>query len=216
MRRLMILWALVPLLMLPVNAREQRSAALLIDSGPNGKYTSQLIEGLYDRGIRATFLLLGSQAGEHPDIVARLLQDGHEIGCRGFTGEDMAHMSRRSIAGELLEFQTLLPEGYPLRLFCPPGGISDGVRQVAQARKLAIVSWCADAATPEETIPDGALILLQDRTAASVEAALALADTLLEKDWDLLTVTQLAKKRNTRLNPGEVYTAFPPDAETRQ
>lgn len=209
MRRIAAAFFLIFALAIPAHARQQRCAALILDSGPNGEYTRQLLDGLYDRGIPATFLLQGSKALQSPELVSAMLADGHEIGCRGFTGENMTYMSRRTIAAEIMDFQSLLPEGYPLRLFCPPGGCSDGVRQVAQARKLAIVSWSADDSTPPEAIPDGSLILLRDRSAESVEKALQLADALLEADFHLLTVSQLAKHRSIRLVPGEIYSAFP-------
>ena len=156
MRRYLALSLLLSLLVLPAKATEpQPYAAFVIDSGPNGKYTRQLLEGLYDRGIRATFLLRGYRMAEYPDILADILEDGHEAACRGFTGENMTVMSRRAIAGELMEFQALLPPGYPLTLFCPPGGSSDGVRQVAEARKLVILSWSVEG---NSQIRDGDLI----------------------------------------------------------
>ena len=97
MRRLFQLTALVAFLILPVSARQgPRYAAFVIDSGPNGKYTRQLLEGFYDRGIRATFLLQGYRTEEFPDILGNLLAEGHEVGCRGFTGENMTVMSRRA------------------------------------------------------------------------------------------------------------------------
>lgn len=210
MRRLFQLTALVAFLILPVSARQvPRYAAFVIDSGPNGKYTRQLLEGFYDRGIRATFLLQGYRTEEFPDILGNLLAEGHEVGCRGFTGENMTVMSRRAIAGELMAFEALLPEGYPLKLFCPPGGHSDGIRQVAEARKLVILSWSVEGSGE---IQDGDLILLRDSTAAGVRQALTLADRLLEEGYELITVSELAAMRNTDMKPGRTYDSFPPKA----
>lgn len=208
MRRYLALSLLLSLLVLPAKATEpQPYAAFVIDSGPNGKYTRQLLEGLYDRGIRATFLLRGYRMAEYPDILADILEDGHEAACRGFTGENMTVMSRRAIAGELMEFQALLPPGYPLTLFCPPGGSSDGVRQVAEARKLVILSWSVEG---NSQIRDGDLILLRDSTAAGVRQALTLADRLLEEGYELVPVSELASLRNVNLKPGRTYDCFPP------
>lgn len=213
MRRYLMLSLLLPLLMLPANATQpQPYAAFVIDSGPNGKYTRQLLEGLYDRGIRATFLLRGYRMAEYPDILADILEDGHEAACRGFTGENMTVMSRRAIAGELMEFQALLPPGYPLTLFCPPGGTTDGVRQVAEARKLVILSWSVEGSGD---VRDGDLILLRDNTAAGVRQALALADILLEQGYELIPVSQLAQLRSIDLKPGKTYDSFPPAVETQ-
>lgn len=208
MGRFCRIFLLLGLLVLPVGAKQTpKYASFVIDSGPNGKYTRQLLEGLYDRGIRATFLLKGHRVEEFPDLLEKLLADGHEVGCRGFTGEDMTLLSRRAIAGEIMAFEALLPKGYPLKLFCPPGGNSDGIRQVAQARKLALLSWSVEGSGP---VRDGDLILLRDNTAAGVRQALTLADRLLDEGYELITVAQLAQLRRTDLKPGRTYDCFPP------
>ena len=200
----LLLW----LLILSVRAAPApKYAAFVIDSGPNGKYTRQLLSGFYDRGIRATFLLTGYRTEEFPDILDALLADGHEVGCRGFTGENMTAMSRRAIAEELIAFEDLLPQGYPLRLFCPPGGSSDGVRQVAEARKLVILSWSAEG---NGEVRDGDLILLRDNSASGVRQTLTLADRLLEEGFEIVTVSELANLRNVSLKPGRTYDCFPP------
>lgn len=209
MRRFRILLTLLPLLVFPVRAQmPRRYAALAVESGPNAVYTRQLLDGLYDRGIRVTFLLQGSTAARQRPLLDRMLTDGHEIACRGYTGENMTAMSRRAVAGEILDFQALLPEGYPLRLFCPPGGCSDPVRQVAEARKLAILSWSGNAAAVR--VSDGDILLLKDSSEAAVAQALALADRLLEEGFRFLSVSDLARLRQAKLIPGKIYSRFPP------
>ena len=54
-------------------------------------------------------------------------------------------MSRRTVASEIMDTQALLPEGCEPVFLRPPGGCcSDAVRQVAEARQLAILSWSVD------------------------------------------------------------------------
>ena len=210
MRRFLMLFFTLSLLVSPAHALpSQRYAALVVASSANETYTQQLLDGLYDRGLQATFLLQGDQLSSHPEIMERIHADGHQFGCRGFTGENMIFMSRREIAAEIIAFENLLPKNYPLRLFCPPGGCSDSIRQVAQARRLSIVSWSADADTPVSEIHDGSLILLQDYSLSSVEKALVLLDALLEEHFQLVTVSQLAKLRQIPLRPGKIYRSFP-------
>ena len=51
-------------------------------------------------------------------------------------------MSRRAIGQELMESRDLLPEDCDPVFFRPPGGfVTDGIRQVAQVRQLALLSW---------------------------------------------------------------------------
>lgn len=210
MRRILFLGCLLPVLVLSAAAKGERPyAGLIIQSGPREEHTLAMLEGLYDRGIRGTFLLRGSEAEQMPQALARILEEGHEIGCRGYTGKNMVYMSRRAIAEELIRFQDLLPEGYPLRLFTPPGGCGDGVLQVARARRLGILSWAADLSAAPEAVRDGDLLLLCDLDPLAVEESLSMVDALTDLGFRLIPVSELAKLRQTKIRPGEIYSRFP-------
>ena len=184
MRRLIPLILSMTFLVLPVRAaRGSRYVALTFDDGPSGKYTRALLDGLYDRGAKATFLLCGYRIQDYPEIARRIVDEGHEIGFHGYSHDPMKTMSRRQIAQELMDTQVLLPVGCHPAFLRPPGGFSsDAVRQVAQARGLAILHWSVDPHDWEihneqaiekavmEQVKDGDIILLHDMTTASVEA----------------------------------------------
>lgn len=223
MRRILALLLSATFLVLPVRAAEEtKYVALTFDDGPSGKYTRQLLDGLYDRGVKATFLLCGYRIKDYPDITQRIFDEGHEIGYHGYSHNNMKEMSRRTIAAEIVDTQALLPEGCTPVFLRPPGGCcSDGVRQVAEARQLAILNWSVDPrdwATHDtaaiekavlKNIKDGDIVLLHDMTASSVRAALDIVDTLLEEDFEIVTVSELAKVHNVSIRPGQVYTSFP-------
>ena len=223
MRRVMALLFSLTVLILPVRAAPGRKyVALTFDDGPSGKYTRTLLDGLYDRGARATFLLCGYRIKDYPDIAQQIFEEGHEIGLHGYSHDPMKSMSRRTIAQELMDTEALLPEGCHPVFLRPPGGFSsDGVRQVAQARGLAILHWSVDPHDWEahnaqaiekavlEQVRDGDIILLHDMTTSSVEAALAIVDELLKQDYEFVTVSELARLRGIRPKPGTVYKKFP-------
>jgi len=227
MRRLMILLFSLTFLVLPVQAvHGSKYVALTFDDGPSGKYTRALLDGLYDRGAKATFLLCGYRIKDYPDIAQRILDEGHEIGYHGYSHDSMKTMSRRQIAQELMDTEALLPEGCHPACLRPPGGFSsDGVRQVAQARGLAILHWSVDPQDWEihseqaiekavlEQVSDGDIVLLHDMTTASVEAALDIVDALVKQDYEFVTVSELARLRGLRPRPGEVYKRFPGKSE---
>ena len=224
MRRLTALLLSLTFLILPVHAAPgSRYVALTFDDGPSGKYTRALLDGLYDRGVKATFLLCGYRIKDYPDVAQRIFDEGHEIGYHGYSHDSMKTMSRRQIAQEILDTQALLPEGCRPAFLRPPGGFSsDGVKQVAQARGLAILHWSVDPHDWEihkksiiekkvlEQVTDGDIILLHDMTTASVEAALDIVDALLKQEYEFVTVSELARLRGTRLKAGNVYKKFPP------
>ena len=222
MRRILAILLCLSLLPLPVRAVETKYVALTFDDGPSGKYTRQLLDGLQDRGVKATFFLCGYRIQDYPDIAQRIFDEGHEIGIHGYSHKNMQAMSRRDIAAEIVDTHALLPEGCIPRFLRPPGGCcSDGIRQVAEARQLAILSWSVDPrdwATRDtaaietavlKNIKDGDIVLLHDMTTSSVKAALDIVDTLLEEGFEIVTASRLAQLRNTRLHPGQLYTSFP-------
>ena len=205
-------------LVLPVQAKEAKYVALTFDDGPSGKYTQALLDGLYDRGVNATFLLCGYRMKDYPELTQRIFDEGHEIGFHGYSHKNMKNMSRRDIAAELEQSQALLPKGCVPAFLRPPGGCcSDAVRQVAQAKNLAILGWSVDprdwatedraaiAARVEEKARDGDIILLHDMSDSSVDAALALVDELTGRGFRFVTVSELARLRGTAMNPGESY-----------
>lgn len=223
MRRFFALLICFSFLILPARAAEGRCyLALTFDDGPSGKYTRQLLEGLYDRGVKATFLLCGYRLVNYPDVAREIFQAGHEIGFHGYSHNPMKTMSRRQIAQELMDTQALLPEGCKPVFLRPPGGFSsDAVVQVAQARGLALLHWSVDprdwavkdAAAIEKAVlqqvKDGDIILLHDMSKSSVEAALNIIDALQKQDYTFVTVSELARLRGIRPKPGTVYAKFP-------
>ena len=221
MRRFLALVLSVSLVVLPVRAEAPKYVALTFDDGPSGKYTRKLLDGLYDRGVQATFLLCGYRMKDYPDLTRRIWEEGHEIGYHGFTHKNMQQMSRRDIAKELEDSGALLPEGCQPVFLRPPGGCcSDAVRQVAQVRNLAILGWSVDPrdwATHDtasierfvlKNVKDGDIVLLHDMSDSSVKAALDIVDVLLEKDYEIVTVSRLVRIRDVKLKPGRMYNRF--------
>lgn len=223
MRRIFPLFLALCFLPLPARAAwDSKLVALTFDDGPSGKYTQALLKGLYDRGVTATFLLCGYRIEQFPDITQRIFEEGHEIGLHGYSHKNMLGLSRRDIAKEIMDTQALLPEGCTPAFLRPPGGCcSDAVRQVAEARGLSILSWSVDPRDWENknrlaiekavlaNIQDGDIVLLHDMSDASVQAALDIVDALLEKDFEFVTVSELARLRAPKLKPGQVYKKFP-------
>lgn len=225
MRRVLFLLFL-PFLVLRVHAVETKYVALTFDDGPSGRFTQRLLDGLYDRGAKATFLLCGYRIQQYPELTQRIADEGHEIGIHGYSHKTMKNMSRRSIAQEIMDTEALLPEGCRARFLRPPGGfLSDPVVEVAKARGLPILKWSVDPrdwATGDtaaietavlDRIRDGDIVLLHDMSDSSVDAALAIVDRLLEQDFEFVTVSELVRLRQAKLVPGKEYTAFPKETQ---
>ncbi|MEU6200889.1 bifunctional polysaccharide deacetylase/glycosyltransferase family 2 protein [Streptomyces sp. NPDC047061] len=78
-----------------------RTVALTFDGGPDPVWTPRLMALLRARGAKATFFLDGARAADHPELVRRLLAEGHEIGSHTYTGDALGPASRTRARLEL-------------------------------------------------------------------------------------------------------------------
>ena len=130
-----------PVLVAP---RRPGEIALTFDDGPNPSATPQLLDLLAERGIRATFFLIGRYALAQAALARRILSDGHSIGNHTMTHPRLPLCSHRRIAGELADAQRAIEDvtGAAVRLFRPPHGFrTPHVLRAAAALGLTTVTW---------------------------------------------------------------------------
>ena len=96
--------------------------ALTFDDGPSAEWTPKILDILKQKGVKATFFIVGSNGETNPGLVQRLLAEGHEIGNHTFThpnlGEASAEVSRLEINATQRLVEALT--GRSMRLFRPP------------------------------------------------------------------------------------------------
>ncbi|MCE9634213.1 MAG: polysaccharide deacetylase family protein [Planctomycetes bacterium] len=62
---------------------DDRRIALTFDDGPHPVWTPRVLDALRARGVRATFFVVGANARRHPELVRRMVEEGHDVGCHG-------------------------------------------------------------------------------------------------------------------------------------
>jgi poly-beta-1,6 N-acetyl-D-glucosamine synthase len=67
-----------------------RTVVITFDDGPDPQWTPQILDVLARHDVKATFFTTGSRVAAHPDIVRRIVADGHDIGNHTFTHADLA------------------------------------------------------------------------------------------------------------------------------
>ncbi|WP_245629105.1 polysaccharide deacetylase family protein [Alicyclobacillus shizuokensis] len=89
---LLCLYALVPNLLIRLcrlwalrTGPARREIALTFDDGPDPKYTGRLLDALKAAGVRATFFVVGQKALAHPDLIRRMMAEGHQVEVHGWT-----------------------------------------------------------------------------------------------------------------------------------
>jgi len=78
-----------------------RAVALTFDDGPNPQATPAILDALAERGVKATFFVLGRHAERWPELVRRIAAEGHAIGNHGFHHRKLHLKSPRYVRNDL-------------------------------------------------------------------------------------------------------------------
>jgi len=96
------------------NVSRQRSGsskvAITFDDGPDPKYTPKLLDILKQNNVSATFFILGIKAEKYPEIVKRIVDEGHLIGIHSYTHPDIYQASSERITLELNASERLIQD----------------------------------------------------------------------------------------------------------
>ncbi len=96
--------------------------ALTFDDGPSADWTPQVLDILKEKGVKATFFIVGENGQANPSLVQRLLAEGHEIGNHTFTHPNLGETSDEVALIEINATQRLVEAltGRSMRLFRAP------------------------------------------------------------------------------------------------
>jgi peptidoglycan-N-acetylglucosamine deacetylase len=72
------------------SATAQRTISLTFDDGPDPVWTPRLLDVLSEEEVPATFFVTGQNAAAHPDVVERMLREGHSVGNHTLTHLDIS------------------------------------------------------------------------------------------------------------------------------
>ena len=198
-----------------VDCAVQRCVALTFDDGPV-EGTSDLLDVLADKGVRATFFVVGSNAAAQPEILARMVREGHVVGNHTEDHPDLSKLDAGSIRAEIAQVNDTVEAATGLRptLLRPPyGATSDTVDQVAAELGMAEILWNVD---PEDwkdkdstivtqrvlaNTAQGGIVLSHDIHETTRQAYAAIIDGLRDEGFTLVTVPQLLGEPT----PGERY-----------
>jgi peptidoglycan-N-acetylglucosamine deacetylase len=122
--------------------------ALTFDDGPDPEWTPRLLEALAEQipPARATFFPIAARAAAHPQLMARIVGAGHEVGLHC---DDHVRHSHRDAAWLRADTRRALERlravGVTPRLWRTPwGDEAPWTAAVAQEHDLRIVGWTAD------------------------------------------------------------------------
>jgi peptidoglycan/xylan/chitin deacetylase (PgdA/CDA1 family) len=156
---------------------DRKVVALTFDDGPNPDATPLILDTLAEKGVRATFFVLGSHAERWPELVRRISSEGHQLGNHGYFHRKLQFRSPFYVRRDIrLGIRAIKRAGAPApRFFRSPHGFrSPWTTPIASSYGERTVGWSLgvwDSDRPGvdeivrrtlEGVTPGSLVLLHD------------------------------------------------------
>lgn len=182
---------------------EKKLAALTFDDGPHAVCTENLLDGLLERNVKATFFVIGSNIPGNEKLIERMYLEGHLIGNHTYDHVKICSLDGSAACEQLEKTSALIREitGEDTEFVRPPFGVWN--RSMECSFTMIPVMWDVDpldwttkntASVVQrvlEQVQNGDIILLHDCYESSVEAALQIIDRLQDRGFEFVTVDKL-------------------------
>lgn len=180
-----------------------KKIALTFDDGPHPYYTEQLLDGLKERSVVATFFVTGEHAVLHSDVIKRMNEEGHLIGNHTYSHMQLNNANKEEYKEELVATSEVIEEiiGEEVIYVRPPYGTWDKsfeteLNMIPVLWTIDPLDWCSDNVScitkrVVEKAEENDIILMHDYYDTTVTAALKIVDELLEEGYTFVTVEEI-------------------------
>ena len=193
---------------------DEKLIALTFDDGPDPDSTPRLLETLDRLGAKATFFMVGARAARHPDLVARVAAEGHEIGNHTWDHPSLPGLAPQAVADQIERTRAALAPHGRILMRPPHGHQNLRTHRVLRRLGYRVVCWSVSGedwlGRDAETIADGILgrvkpgsiVLLHDSLYSYEDTAfrdrgptIAAVARLIERlpGWRFVTVSELIR-----------------------
>jgi peptidoglycan/xylan/chitin deacetylase (PgdA/CDA1 family) len=192
-------------------SKNVKQVALTFDDGP-GASTLKVLEILKEKGVKATFFMLGIQARRNPNDSKRVAQDGHEIGTHtyghmnfyAYKSEDKPEV----LESELVSSVEIIEQNTGVKPFLarfPYGYSGTDTFELAQKRGFYVINWTfgcdwrQDIGVEEmlaeylKALENGAIFLMHDapKNAKILSFLADFIDAVRKEGYEIVTVSRL-------------------------
>ena len=200
--------------------------ALTFDDGPSDQ-TDRILTVLAEYDSRATFCVIGNKVESYASVLKRTIAGGNEIASHTWSHRRLTELSAAGIRSQLERTNEIVAQvtgGYQIKVLRPPyGKFNKTLRSVCAEMGLVIAEWEIDTLDWNNRnvnktynnimkgARDGVIILCHDlyeTTATAVERAIP---DLVNKGFQLVTVSELLSFHKDGAQPGTVYARVDPE-----
>jgi peptidoglycan/xylan/chitin deacetylase (PgdA/CDA1 family) len=197
----------------------QKLVAITFDDGPS-KYTDGLLDALAQRDVVVTFFMQGCNAENYPSVVKKAYEAGHQIASHTYDHPYLTSLSTASVQSQVSKTVSILnnatgqTNSYFLR---PPYGSYNS--SVLATIATPAILWSVDTRDWESrnadavynqivsNTKDGDIVLMHDLYASTIEGALRGIDYLKSQGFELVTVSELLRRRGVTATSGKTYSS---------
>lgn len=181
--------------------------AITFDDGPNPETTPRLLKMLAQRGIKATFFVLGSRATASPEIIKQMIAEGHEVANHSWDHPQLPKIPVAAADKQIGDTNAAIERitgKSPLYVRPPYGAMTPALRaHLREKFGSTFIYWSVDPLDWKDRNPQlihdrivshvhsGAIILVHDIHPTTVDAMPKTFDDLLAKGYKFVTVSQL-------------------------
>lgn len=181
--------------------------SITFDDGPNTEHTTKALDLLKKYNAKATFFCVGQQVAQHPEVLKRIIAEGHTIGNHTYThSKSFGFFSLNQVKAELQKTNALIKEltGLQMNLYRPAFAVTNPtIEKAVKVLKLSAIGWNVRSldTTPRSQamilkritskIKKGDIVLLHDTSDKTIAVLEQLLLFLKQKKLQSVTVDQL-------------------------
>lgn len=182
---------------------DSKKIAITFDDGPHPYYTQQLLDGLKERDVKATFFVMGKHVEQYPELIERMYEEGHLIGNHTYSHIQLNKSNGEAFKEELVKTNELIEKvtGQEVQYVRPPYGSWDKkfekeLNMFPVLWNIDPLDWCSDnvAGIVEKVtskVKENSIILMHDEYKSTVTAALQIIDALQKEGYEFVTVDEI-------------------------
>lgn len=194
----------------------EKNLYLTFDNGYENGYTASILDVLKQKNVPATFFVTGHYVKDQPELLKRMVQEGHIIGNHSYSHPDMTRISDQAIRDELnkvaQEVATITGQQKMIYLRAPRGIFSERTLAITREMGYINVFWSlaykdwevnhqkgADYAYQQvmKQLHPGAIILLHAVSKDNADALASIIDNARKQGYEFRSLDQLVMPQLT-------------------
>lgn len=126
---------------------KKREVALTFDDAPDEDFTPRVLDALKKANVKATFFVVGNRVEAHPEIMRRIVREGHAIGNHSYNHANLPKLSDSEFRKQITRTDRIIQKftGDIPKIIRPPyGNISEDQIKWLVSQDKKIVNWNVD------------------------------------------------------------------------